>query len=54
MIASSGTAAFVDARHLSIEPVTVRDFNGPDCDYTVYNAAAEPVVVPASARLAGE
>lgn len=40
--------------HLSIEPVTVRDFNGPDCDVTVYDAAAEPVVVPASARLAGE
>ena len=36
---------------LTVERVVLADVNGPDCDCTVWNGTAEPVIVPADAQL---
>jgi hypothetical protein len=35
---------------LTIEKRVLPDVNGPDCDCTVYDGTAEPVIVPEAAR----
>ena len=45
-----GTATEWQPVELRIEKRVLADFNGPDCDCTVYDGTTEPVTVPEAAR----